>query len=77
MIKVTDIFPIGDMLSVTLEGMCENITNGSKLIDSSGNEIVVISVAMTRYEDPSDINKMTAVMINNCQLKKGTELSIA
>lgn len=77
MIKVMDIFPIGDMLSVTLEGTCENITNGSKLIDSNGNEIVVISVAMTRYENPSDINKSTTVMINNCQLKKGTEFSIA
>lgn len=65
------------MLSVTLEGSCNDIKNGSKLIDGSGNTITVISVAMTRYEDPTDISKSTTVMVNSCDLKKGTELSIA
>ena len=30
MLKVLDIFRIGDKLSVTLEGRCEEIKNGSK-----------------------------------------------
>lgn len=77
MLKVLDVFPIGNMLSVTLEGSCENLKNGSKLIDNNGNTIVVISVAMTRHENPFDIDKSTTVIINNCQLQKGAELSIA
>lgn len=77
MLKVLDVFPIGNMLSVTLEGSCDSLKNGSKLIDNNGNVIVVVSVAMTRHENPMDINKSTTVMVNSCQLKKGTELSIA
>lgn len=77
MLKVLDVFPIGNMLSVTLEGSCDDLKNGSKLIDSSGNAITVVSVAMTRHENPADINKSTTVMVNSCQLQKGAELSIA
>ena len=77
MLKVLDVFPIGNMLSVTLEGPCDNIKNGCKLVDSNGNAVVVISVAMTLHNNPAYINKSTTVMVNTCQLKKGTELSIA
>lgn len=77
MLKVLDVFPIGNMLSVTLEGPCDDIKNGCKLIDSNGNTIVVVSVAMTRHNNPADINKSTTVMVNSCQIKKGSELSIA
>lgn len=77
MLKVLDVFPIGKMLSVTLEGSCEDIKSGCKLVDSSGNTVVVLSVAMPRHNTPADINKSTTVMINSCTLKKGTELSIA
>lgn len=77
MLKVLDVFPIGDMLSVTLEGSCEQLKNGCKLVDSSGNIIIVNSVAMTRHINPSDINKNATIMINLCELSKGSELSIA
>lgn len=77
MFRVLDVFPIGTMLSITLEGTCDEIANGSKLIDNSGNEIVVKSVAMTRYNNPSDINKSTTILVDMCNIKKGTELSIA
>ena len=77
MLKVLDVFPIGNMLSVTLEGPCEKIKNGCKLVDSNGNAVVVVSVAMTRHNNPADISKSTTVMVNSCQLKKGTELSFA
>ena len=49
MFKVLDVFPIGNMFSVTLEGSCDNLKNGSKLIDDNGNTVVVVSVAMTRH----------------------------
>ena len=77
MLKVIDVFPIGDMLSVTLEGPCNGLKNGSKLIDGKGNTINVISVAMIRNDNPADIFKSTTVMVKSCQLQKGTELSIA
>lgn len=77
MLKVLDVFPIGNMLSVTLEGYCDSLKNGSKLVDSNGNVVDVVSVAMTRHENPTDINKSTTVMVKSCRLEKGTELSIA
>ena len=77
MFRVLDVFPIGTMLSIPLEGTCEEIANGSKLIDSNGNEIVVKSVAMTRYNNPSDISKSTTIIVDMCNIKKGNELSIA
>ena len=76
MFKVLDVFPIGNMLSVTLEGSCDGLKSGSKLTDSNGNTVVVASVAMTRHNDPSDIKKSTTVMVDPCQLKKGSELFI-
>lgn len=77
MLKVLDVFPIGNMLSVTLEGPCADIKNGCKLIDNNGNTIVVVSVAMTRHNNPKDIKENTTIMINSCSLQKGTELFIA
>ena len=77
MLKVLDVFKIGTMLSVTLEGKCENISNGSKLIAPDGNVITVSSVAMTRHNNPSDMQKSTTVLIDACDIQKGNELSIA
>lgn len=77
MLKVLDVFPIGTKLSVTLEGECREIHNGSKLIDSNGNIIIVNSVAMTRHDNPEDFKKSTTVLVDSCNVKKGCELSIA
>lgn len=77
MYRVLDVFPIGEMLSVTLEGCCDKLANGSRLVDGDGNVIVVRSVAMTRYDNPSDISKSTTILIDSCPIDKGTELSIA
>ncbi|MCR4889050.1 MAG: hypothetical protein K5979_07735 [Ruminococcus sp.] len=77
MLKVLDVFPIGTKLSVTLNGACENIKNGTKLIDSHGNIIIVDSVAMTRNDEPSDISKSTTILVNKCDISEGEELSIA
>ena len=77
MLKVLDIFPIGDMLSVTLEGACTELKNGSILLDNNGNSFEIISVAMTRHNNPSDISTSTTVLIRSAELSKGAELSIA
>ena len=77
MYRVLDVFQIGNMLSVTLEGICEKLATGSKLVDSKGNIIVVQSVAMTRHDKPSDISKSTTILVNPCDVQKGSELSIA
>lgn len=52
MFKVLDVFKIGDMLSVTLDGKCEKLKNGTKLCDKSGRIYEVVSVAMIRYNEP-------------------------
>ena len=77
MFKVLDVFKIGDMLSVTLGGKCEMLKNGTKLYDKSGRTYEVVSVAMTRYSDPSDIAKSTTVLLKACDIETGLELFIA
>lgn len=77
MLKVIDIFPIGNRLSVTLDGVSDKLGNGSQLIDSRGNTVRVISVGMVRYNDPDEINKTTTVLIEKCNIDVGEELSIA
>jgi hypothetical protein len=79
MYKVLDVFPIGIMLSVTLDGSCSELKNGSRLTDEEGNEIVVQSIAMTHNQDPSDIRKSTTILIgnNHRKLEKGMQLSLA
>ncbi len=76
MLKVLDIFPVGNMYSVTFEGVCDNLKNGSRLIDNNGNIITVLSVAMTRHEKPSDISTNTTVLVSDPHIQKGSELSI-
>lgn len=49
----------------------------NELIDSNGNAIVVVSVAMTHHNNPKDIKESTTIMINSCSLQEGTELFIA
>lgn len=76
MLKVLDVFKIGDMISVTLEGKGEMIKNGSKLVDEKNNVYEVVSVAMTEHDNPADISKTTTVLIKSCGLEKGQELHI-
>ena len=77
MLKVLDVFRIGDMLSVTLEGPCKEIGNGTALIDENGNVVIVKSVAMLRYTNPKDFDKSTTIMIEPCDIHTGSELKIA
>lgn len=77
MLKVIDIFPVGDRLSVTLDGANDRLANGTKLIDSRGNAITVLSVGMVRFNDASEIGKTTTVLVDKCDLDVGAELSIA
>ena len=77
MMRVIGIFQIGDKLSVTLEGTCDNVKNGSKLIGQDNKEYEVISVAMPRTDNPSDISRTTIVLMPACDIKTGYELRIA
>jgi hypothetical protein len=77
MFKVLDVFKVGDMLSVTLEGKCDLLKNGSKLTDGNGSIYEVVSVGMTRHNNPSDIVKSTTILVKSCNLEKGNELFIA
>lgn len=76
MLKIIDTFKIGDKLSVTFEGRCEKIKNGTQLKDSKGNLYMVVSVGTTRHDNPSDITKSTTVLITPCNLEKGNLLYI-
>ncbi len=77
MFKVLDVFKIGDMLSVTLDGKCEKLKNGTKLHDKSGRIYEVVSVAMIRNNEPSEIAKSTTVLMKACNIETGSELFIA
>ncbi|MBD5138954.1 MAG: hypothetical protein HDT24_06580 [Ruminococcus sp.] len=77
MFRVIDILPIGNNLSVALDGDIDKIANGCKLVDDSGNVIVVKSVAMVRYTDPQYIGKNVTVLIDKCDIAVGSTLSIA
>jgi hypothetical protein len=77
MFKVLDVFKVGDMLSVTLCGKCDLLKNGSKLTDGNGNVYEVVSVGMTRHNNPSDIAESTTILVKSCNLEKGNELFIA
>lgn len=74
MFKVLDVFKMGDKLSVTLEGRCDSVKNGSRLSDKSGNIYEVVSVGMTRHNSPEDISKNTTMLITPCTLQKGNEV---
>ena len=74
MFEVIDTFKIGSNLSVTLKGKCEQIKNGTVLKDKNNNKYDVLSVGMTRFDNPSDIARSTTVLVTPCGLKKGSEL---
>lgn len=77
MIIVLDVFRIGNNLSVTLEGNCAELKNGSILIGNGGKRYEVISVAMVKSDEPTDFSKTTTVLMPLCDIKKGLELKIA
>ncbi len=76
MLKVTDVFQVGNSLSVTLDGESDKITNGCKLIDDNGNIVVVRSVAMIRHNDPEYIGKNITVLVDKCDIEVGSMLSM-
>lgn len=76
MFEVIEVFQIGDMLSITLNGNCEKLNNNSKVIDAHNNIYQIISIAMRENDNPSDISKTTTVLLPLCNLRKGDTLDI-
>lgn len=76
-IKIVDIFPVENKLSITLEGgPCQKITNGCYLLVNNNNEqkfIRVISVAMPQT-DPAKIKNNITILIDEYPLEIGLEL---
>lgn len=77
MFEVIEVFQIGDMLSITLNGSCEKLKNNSKVIDDHDNIYQIISIAMTENNNPSDISKTTTILLPLCDLRKGDTLHIS
>lgn len=77
MFKVVDVFNVGNMLSATIEGKCEEIKNGVILCDADGNSYTVLSVGMTRHHNPHDIAKSTTILVTPCTLKRGSNLFLS
>ena len=59
MFTVIDTFKIGDNLSVTLDGECEQLKNGVTLKGRAGNKYKVLSVGMTHFNNSTDITRST------------------
>lgn len=76
MLKVLDVLQIGDKLSVTLEGNCIDVKNGSVLRAPDNTEYRVLSVAMIGNDDPADLSKATTVLMPFCDIRKGCTLQI-
>lgn len=65
MFKVLDVFKISDMLSVTLDGKCEMLKNGTKLynvplVKTQMKKIIV--TAKTLYSHPKNVSKIYAAL---------------
>ncbi len=76
MLKVMDVFRIGNKLSITIEGDGSGIKNGSEVKDKNGNKYRIVSVAMTRHNSPHDISQNTTLLVTNGNIVKGDELFI-
>lgn len=76
MLKVLDVLQIGDKLSVTLEGNCIDVKNGSVLRAPDNTEYRVLSVAMIGNNDPGNLAKVITVLMPDCDIKKGCTLRI-
>lgn len=76
MLKVLSVLPVSNQICVAFEGTksdIEALKIGDKLIGSTGMEIDVLSIAMTHFKDPEDINKIISVMAMPCNVKTGDE----
>lgn len=77
MFKILDTLKVGDFLSITVEGNCSELKNGSNLKDRSGNVYNIISIGMMQLEDSHDISKKTSMLISPASINIGEELFIA
>ena len=74
MFTILDTLKVGELLSITVKGNCENLKNGSSLRDHFGNIYNVVSIGMMQLNNPHDISNITSLLISPATLKKGEEL---
>lgn len=77
MFKILDTLKVGELLSITVEGNCEDLKNGNNLKDRFGNVYNIISIGMMQLNDPHDISNMTSMLISPATINKGEELYLA
>lgn len=76
MYEVIDIYPIGNNLAVTLQGLCNDIKIDSKLQDSEGNMYTVVSVGMVGFSEVENVLKSTEVLVQPNTMTKGTRIRV-
>ena len=74
MLKILDTLKVGELLSITVEGNCADLKNGSNLHDRYGNTYNVVSIGMMQLHNPHDISNMTSMLISPATINKGEEL---
>ena len=76
MFKILDTLKVGEMLSITVEGNCSELKNGSSLKDRSGNVYSVVSIGMMQLDNPHDISNITSMLISPASINIGDELFV-
>lgn len=67
---------IGNNLSISIDGNCENLKNGDIIEDEFKNTFQIISVGMTRFGNTEDLFKSTDLLIKGSVDKIGNKVII-
>ena len=76
MFKIIDVFRIGNKLSVTLEGQCDKLRNGSMLTNQKGITEKIDSIAMVNSRINDYLRNSVIVMMPLCDIHKGDQLHL-
>lgn len=76
MLRVIDVFQVGSLYSITLQGECDGVKNGTRLQTKDGRFMTVQSVAMINRAGGRLHSEITVLSTAN-QIPEGTEVEIA
>jgi hypothetical protein len=63
MYKVSSTFKIGDKYCVSVEGDAKVLKNGIKLCDEKGNNYIIESIGMAKYENIRDYERNAELIL--------------